>query len=125
MIVISIIMLTWLFGCNRTRTANYWVTFALYVPTLIALVFGILVPSSVPGVYWAAIPGVFAEQILIQSQRISLAMLGSAVITAIVFLLAVISIRYYPRARHVVIIAAVAWGVFSAVLFFSGSFPSE
>jgi hypothetical protein len=66
----------------------------------------------------AVIPGVFTEQLLIRSEKLSSAMFGAAAITAIVFLLAVTSIRLFPKARNAVVIAAVCLGVFSAAFVF-------
>jgi hypothetical protein len=118
MIVISVIMLTWLSGCNRTRQAIYWVTPALFVPILIAMVIGMMVPKGLPVKFFAVIPGVFTEQSLIRSANLSMAMFGAAAITAIVFLLAVTSIRLFLKARNAVVIVAVCLGVFSAAFVF-------
>lgn len=119
MIVVSVMLLTWLFGCHRTRQAVYWVVPAMYTPWWIVISLGgswadgnvSAFPTNL-----ASIPGGAVLRWPIGAQDSTATEIGAAVIASTLFLLAVTLIRFYPQTRLTVLLTALTIG-FSSALF--------
>lgn len=117
--VITVVMLTWLFGCPRTKRASLIVAAATYMP------FAWLLFVDYPWVdyrlfwigMWGYLPGVIPAKILAAATLVetSDAWIASfaAVFTAVFFLAGVSVIRFWPKTR---------WWVFWGMLALSSLF---
>lgn len=116
MIVISVIQLTWLFGCNRTRQAVWMVVAALNLPLLVLVALRLVFPLVVPaGCFqqWAVLPGLLLQHAFIRNLEISTAMSVAAIVTVSIFLLSVTLIRFFPKLRDGILVALLLLSHFS------------
>lgn len=125
MIVVSVILLTWLFGCNRTRRAVWLVTPALLLPSFFVWIVGPIFDRIFDRIFeWqdylhlSVLPGAFYSLLLTSEVNISSRLLVAAIITACAFLSAVTLIRFLPKTQYAVIVAAILFSFISSYFAF-------
>jgi hypothetical protein len=120
--VVSVILLTWLFGCPRTRRATVFVTAAMYLPFV-----WLLLIDYPWNEYrwqwirmWGSLPGLLPMRVCSSSDSVYLP--GSMILTAAGFLTAVTTIRFVRSAWYwmtvlvTIICCYLAWGCLIAFL---------
>lgn len=105
LVVAAVALLTFMFGCGRTRAATGLVVPALFLP------FAWLLWIEYPWndyrwqwiASWGVMPGLLPARLLVPDQRLSMYL--AAAITVVWFLAAVSVIRFWPVLRWPVVIA--------------------
>jgi hypothetical protein len=125
MIVVSVVWLTWVFGCNRTRKAVWWVSPAAFLPPLAVIAMlqftsGETTTAKFTIVQqWAVFPGMFVERLfsdyLANSRLLTIPLLIAVCVTSVCFLAAVTCIRFVPKSRGIVVTLVFVLSLLSSI----------
>lgn len=110
MIVVSVAILTWLFGCYRTRAATGVVLEVIYTPVIFLMFWFQLMEARSNVLQSVAILPLQSE--IIALFRSDAADWIAAAVISSVFLAAVTLIRFYPKSQPVVyfVLMFLGWG---------------
>lgn len=116
MTVIAVVMLTWLFGCSRTKKASLWIAAAIYLPFLWLLILVVFYPWNDYLWMWVGmwghliglIPAKLMADANLLEDRETWIQAVAAMFTVLIFLPSVSVIRFLPKARWWIVAAVLA-----------------
>lgn len=100
LLVLAVYLLTWLYGCNRTRLATIQVLFAIYLPVALGLLCKISQHADRPP--WQQ----YLTLALLHHADATMSLASQLLLSGLqasIFLSAVSTIRFYPKARSAVL----------------------